>query len=92
LKENNIIRNLKGTVLSSEKKHEPYVYDGTTWKLARSLARTLCENLVASIQNQKEKEIKALIILDDNFLLQSMRKPYYNIGATYSTGFCEISF
>jgi len=37
-------------------------------------------------------KISALIILDDNFLLQSMRKPYYNLGALFKTGFAELAF
>ena len=29
-------------------------------------------------------------LLDDNFLLKSMRKPFYHLAANYSVGYCEL--
>jgi tRNA uridine 5-carbamoylmethylation protein Kti12 len=99
IKEVDIIRELKGTEKAPKSTGIPeevgkpaYTYDQTLWKLARYIARVLCQNLITTIQNYQDGQVKALIILDDNFLLQSMRKPFYNMAATYSTGYCEAAF
>jgi len=95
IKEVDIIRDLKGIEKPAKSNGEAkaeYKYDQTNWKLARYIAKILCQNVITAVQNYREFPIKVLIILDDNFLLQSMRKPFYNMAATHNSGYCEVSF
>jgi len=99
IKEVDVIRQLKGIEKPVKDQTKPetavkpeYKYDQILWKLARYISKVLCQNFIVGIQNYKEAHINALIILDDNFLLQSMRKPYYNMAAIHTTGYCEAAF
>ena len=98
IEEVNILKKIKGliskdtTTLDNELPNTDYQYDQNNWKLSRSIARILCSNFINSLAKTNDPSIKALIILDDNFLLQSMRKPYFNIAAQHNAKFCELFF
>jgi len=96
LKEVDILRKLKGLSCKIKSQspvsveNSEYIYDPNLWRLARSIAKVLCSNFMEAINETNDSTIKALIILDDNFLLQSMRKPYYNLAAVHQTSYAEL--
>ena len=61
-------------------------YDRFRWKENRKFVYDLTFKIMQTLLNSGKKFI---ILLDDNFLLNSMRKPYYKLAARSNLAYCE---
>lgn len=62
------------------KEVESYFFNNKTWKTARDLALKITEKLI-SYYSELQKNF--IIVVDDNFILKSMRKKYYQLCNKY---------
>ena len=53
-----------------------YFFDNKIWKYSRDLSLRLCEKI---LEFEEKTNQSFIIIIDDNFLLKSMRKKYYQL-------------
>jgi len=65
-------------------------YDRFKWKENRKLIYDLVLEIVQNFVGKYEFKRKFIIILDDNFLLNSMIKPYYRLAARCELSYCEL--
>lgn len=63
-------------------------FDSEAWKHSRLVCHELAKLILEYHKKDYNETIK--IILDDNFLLKSMRKPYYILSHKYNFGYCEL--
>ena len=84
---------LKSEVLKQAKKRQKELLSSEKieiWKRARHISLLLFDRIV---QQKNELSLSTLfIILEDNFLLKSMRKPIYRACGNNGLSYCELHF
>jgi Predicted nucleotide kinase len=78
-----LLSSLDGKKIDDSEEFKP-----EAWKISRKLCYDMVKNFLELFSQGSEDPF--IIILDDNFLLKSMRKPYYILSWEYKTGFCEL--
>ena len=60
------------------------------WKKTRTIAFALTKAIVEILSSRSSLLKPHVLIIEDNFLLKSMRKPYYRMAGEFGLGFCQI--
>lgn len=55
---------------------ESLIFDNKIWKYSRDFTLKICEKIIENLEKTKKNYI---ILVDDNFILTSMRKKYYQL-------------
>lgn len=70
LENTSIIKDVKNNDIQN------YFFDNKIWKYSRDLSLKLCEKI---LELGEKMNLSFIIVFDDNFLLKSMRKKYYQL-------------
>ena len=70
LEKNLIIKDVKNNEIQN------YFFDNKIWKYSRDLSLRLCEKI---LELGEKMNLSFIMVIDDNFLLKSMRKKYYQL-------------
>ena len=73
-----VLQHEKNSMIKDVKNNEiqTYFFENKIWKYSRDLSLRLCEKI---LEFEEKTNQSFIIIIDDNFLLKSMRKKYYQL-------------